>query len=376
MPKFLNMRIKSIELNNYRNYEKVVLDNFIQLNILQGLNASGKTNFIESIVLSSLGKSMRAVKDKELIRFGCDNAYIRIEVEKQYRKHLIEMFLDGKNKRIAVDKLPISKISDLMGVMNIVYFSPDELRLIKDAPADRRRFIDISLCQQSKLYFKTLSSYNNNLLQRNKLLKSGMSKENIMETLPIWNRELAKDAAYIVQQRLKFTSSLRVYALECHTYLTSDRERLSIEYERETKSESYDEMVTEYVKLFDTSSEKDIELRYTSSGPHRDDIKFSINGVDVRKYGSQGQQRTTALALKLAEVKIMELSIGEKPILLLDDVLSELDETRINRLLVAIEGTQTFITCTEYGRKKNSGIRIYSVTCARDDSASTITMEN
>lgn len=370
------MRIKSIELNNYRNYEKVVLDNFIQLNILQGLNASGKTNFIESIVLSSLGKSMRAVKDKELIRFGCDNAYIRIEVEKQYRKHLIEMFLDGKNKRIAVDKLPISKISDLMGVMNIVYFSPDELRLIKDAPADRRRFIDISLCQQSKLYFKTLSSYNNNLLQRNKLLKSGMSKENIMETLPIWNRELAKDAAYIVQQRLKFTSSLRVYALECHTYLTSDRERLSIEYERETKSESYDEMVTEYVKLFDTSSEKDIELRYTSSGPHRDDIKFSINGVDVRKYGSQGQQRTTALALKLAEVKIMELSIGEKPILLLDDVLSELDETRINRLLVAIEGTQTFITCTEYGRKKNSGIRIYSVTCARDDSASTITMEN
>lgn len=351
------MNITKIELSNYRNYENVSLDNLLRLNVISGDNATGKTNFVESIVLASLGRSLRSSKDKELIRWGADEAYIKITGEKRGKKHVVEISLTAKEKRIAVNRLPVTKISALMGELPIVYFCPDELRLIKDAPSDRRRFIDISLCQQSKIYYKTLSNYNDILSQRNQLLKSASRRETLLETLPLWNKKLAGIAAKLVLDRINFVKLLRVYALEKHVFLTGDLERLSVEYERETVAEDFFELEKEYLEIYEKNLNKDLDLHYTSAGPHRDDIKFSINGVDVRKYGSQGQQRTTALALKLAEAHIFELNTGEKPILILDDVMSELDDNRLQNLLLAVKDIQTFITCTDFRIKETSGIR-------------------
>jgi DNA replication and repair protein RecF len=343
------MKIKSITLENFRNYEAMKIDDFFNLNILTGLNASGKTNFLESIYLSAVGKSIRTNKDKDLIKWNKDYAYVKIVIEKKYRSHTVEIHIDNLGKkRIAIDKLPILKSADLMGFINVVYFSPDELKLVKEAPDIRRKFIDISLCQQSKSYFFTLQKYNNILNQRNKLLKNDYKSSTFNDTLPIWDRELSKEGAAIILKRLEYIKELEPLAKDIHKNLSDNKENLSISYERDGIETEISAVEKELIRNLEKNREKDISLGYTTSGPHRDDIKFTVNDTDVRKFGSQGQQRTTALSLKLAETKIFKKNTNEIPVLHLDDVLSELDKGRTHELIKATTGIQTFITCTEY----------------------------
>lgn len=346
------MKVESIELENFRNYKNLKVNFFDGVNIIKGNNAQGKTNLIEAIFLCSIGKSLRVKKDKQLINFNQENSKINIKIQKKYKKSIIFIYLSKKNnKTIKIDNIPIKRIGELLGEFNAVYFSPDELKLIKDSPEDRRRFFDIHLSQISKQYFYYLNRYEKILANRNKLLKENTNKETIKETLSIWNSQLIEIGSKIIFERLKFVKNLSEYAEKSHNYLSSNNEKIKLEYSG-INFETLEEIKTEFAKQISKSIEKDIKLGFTSVGPHRDDLKIFINDIDVRVFGSQGQQRTTALSLKLAELEIMKNETGEMPVLLLDDVLSELDKTRREKLLNFCSKTQTFITCTEFPQNK------------------------
>lgn len=348
------MNLLELQLQNFRNYQQQTFSFDKGLNVICGENASGKTNLVEAIYYCGLGKSPRTNRDKDFIKWDENYAMIRLTVAKKYRKHLIEIYIDEQGKkRILIDKLPITKISGLIGILNIVYFSPDEMDIIKESPIERRRFLDISLSQQKKQYFTTLIRYNKILAQRNKLLKDNLASEKIKLTLPIWDIQLAKAGAYLIKERYDFTNRLKEEVKKCHKILTSGKEEVNINYESKLSEKGLKEIEEDLLNLLTSSYDKDIYLKYTSVGAHRDDLKITINGIDVRKFASQGQKRTTALSLKLAEISLFESETGEKPILILDDVLSELDETRQTMLLESIQGVQTFLTCTEFKQKAN-----------------------
>ncbi|HRF36327.1 MAG TPA: DNA replication/repair protein RecF [Clostridia bacterium] len=346
------MNVKKVQLINFRNYQKQDITFCDGLNIIVGNNASGKTNMVESVYYSGLGKSPRTFQDKELVKWGEESAYIKIEIEKKYRNHIIEINIDkiGK-KRIAVDKIPVRKINELIGMLNVVYFSPDELDIIKESPVLRRNFLNISLSQQKKSYYFSLVRYNKILAQRNKLLKDEYDTSVIKETLPIWDSQLAEIGTNIIIERYEFCEKMQKIIELIHSELTGGEEVLTMEYESKIKLSDRESMKEEFLKLLSESYDKDIHLKYTTVGCHRDDINIKINDIEVRKFGSQGQKRTTALSLKLAEVKLFELVTGEKPILILDDVLSELDSKRQNKLLEHIRGVQTLLTCAGYNGK-------------------------
>lgn len=342
------MKVKSLKLNNYRNYSDFRVEFSDGLNIIKGANAQGKTNLIEAIYMCSIGKSLRATKERQAIMWDKERAYISLEVEKKFGKSSIEIILSKTAKKtVRINKIPIKKIGELLGELNAVFFSPDELKLIKESPEDRRRFMDISLSQMSKAYFYLLGKYERILANRNKLLKEELSREKLLSTLSIWDEQLSTVGSKIILSRIHFLESLAPYALLSHKYLTSDAEELKLEYTGLTGT-TEEEVKQKFLQALNKNLEKDIRLCYTSVGPHRDDIKVTVNGIDVRAFGSQGQQRTAALSLKLAELEIIEKQTGEKPILLLDDVLSELDVNRKKRLLNFCKKTQTFLTCTEF----------------------------
>ncbi len=353
------MKVENLQLINFRNYKKQDIVFNDGLNIIIGNNASGKTNMVESIYYSGLGKSPRTFQDKELIKWGEDFAYIKLQVAKKYRKHIIEIHIDrlGK-KRIAIDKIPVRKINELIGLLNIVYFSPDELDIIKESPILRRNFLNISLSQQKKSYYSALVRYNKILAQRNKLLKDENDINIIKETLPIWNSQLAEIGTDILIERYNFCEKMQGITEKIHNELTCGEERLELEYESKIDLADREIMKNQFLDLLSKSLEKDIHLRYTTVGCHRDDINITINGVEVRKYGSQGQKRTAALSLKLAEVELFEAETLEKPILILDDVLSELDSKRQSKLLEKIRGMQTLLTCAEYEGKTEYFIKV------------------
>ena len=343
------MNIKEITLKNFRNYENETIKFQEGLNVIIGNNAMGKTNLLESIYCCAIGKSPKTTKYKELIKMGKTNAYIKIVLERKYRDHIIEFYVDNKeNKRIKIDGVPLSKLKDLIGYMNIIFFSPEEIKMIKEGPDERRKFINISLSQQSKTYLTSLYKYNEILANRNKLLKENFKDENIKEMLVIWDSQLAKEGAYVIKKRYEFVNKLSIAAKEAHKNLTDSKEDLELEYESIVKDEPIEIMQEKIEKLLKDSVDKDINLQYTSVGPHRDDIAIVANNIDIRKFGSQGQQRTCALSLKLAEISLFEDEIKEKPILLLDDVLSELDATRRTKLMELSSELQTMITCTDF----------------------------
>ena len=343
------MNIKEITLKNFRNYENETIKFQEGLNVIIGNNAMGKTNLLESIYCCAIGKSPKTTKYKELIKMGKTNAYIKIVLERKYREHIIEFYVDNKeNKRIKIDGVPLSKLKDLIGYMNIIFFSPEEIKMIKEGPDERRKFINISLSQQSKIYLTSLYKYNEILANRNKLLKENFKDENIKEMLVIWDSQLAKEGAYVIKKRYEFVNKLSIAAKEAHKNLTDSKEDLELEYESIVKDEPIEIMQEKIEKLLKDSVDKDINLQYTSVGPHRDDIAIVANKIDIRKFGSQGQQRTCALSLKLAEISLFEDEIKEKPILLLDDVLSELDATRRTKLMELSSELQTMITCTDF----------------------------
>ena len=334
------MIVKSLKLKNFRNYNLLNLEFDAATNIFYGDNAQGKTNILESIYLSGTTKSHRGTKDRDLIQFGHEEAHIETVVEKKGVPFQIDIHLKKNSpKGIAINKIPIRKASELFGIINIVFFSPEDLNIIKNGPAERRRFIDLELSQLDKLYLSDLSNYNRILNQRNKLLKDICYREDLLETLEIWDIQLSQYGNKIIERRKQFIEQVNDIISEVHSKLTGGREQLKLYYEPGIGN-------LEFEKALQKHRERDIRMKSTSVGPHRDDICFMTNDLDIRKFGSQGQQRTAALSLKLSEIALVKEIIKDSPILLLDDVLSELDKHRQNYLLDSIRDVQTLITCT------------------------------
>ncbi|MCR5704208.1 MAG: DNA replication/repair protein RecF [Eubacterium sp.] len=334
------MIVKKIELSNFRNYNSLDLAFDAKTNILYGDNAQGKTNILEAIYICSTTKSHRSSKDVELIRLNEEEGHIKIYIEKNNREHRIDIHLRrNKSKGIAIDGIPIKKASELFGIFNVIFFSPEDLNLIKNGPSERRRFIDIELCQLDKIYVYNLMNYNKVLSQRNKLLKDLYFKPDLKETLEVWDLQLAEYGKKIIERRERFIKDISNIIRPIHEKLTNGKEQIEIYYQKNCEVEEL------YQKIVD-NREKDIKYKTTSVGPHRDDILFFNQDMNIRTYGSQGQKRTVALSLKLAEIELVKELIHDTPVLLLDDVLSELDSGRQNHLLQSFNETQTIITCT------------------------------
>lgn len=343
------MFIESVQLTNFRSYEQKKIDFKEGLNVIVGENAVGKTNLLESIYCCGIGKSPLTNKYREMVRWEKDVANIKVKLRKNQTTHTIDFYIDSQDKkRISVDGIPLVKLGELIGMLNIVFFSPDEMKLIKDGPQERRRFADISLSQQNKKYFYSLSKYNNIISQRNKLLKENRDLKSLPEILYGWDVQLAQYGAYIISKRYEFIEKIQEFAKKMHLELTGNKEILELGYESKVEYGELKKMEESFFERLRSDFEKDVNLSYTSFGAHRDDISIKINGIDVRKYGSQGQQRSVALSLKLAEIYLFESEVGEKPVLLLDDVLSELDPMRRQKLMELSSGLQTLITCTDF----------------------------
>lgn len=336
------MKIKSLKLKNFRNYDLLKLDFDDSTNIFYGNNAQGKTNILEAVYLSGTTKSHRGAKDRDIIQFKHDESHIEMIVEKNGISYQLDMHLKKNSpKGIAVNKIPIRKASELFGIVNLVFFSPEDLNIIKNGPAERRRFIDLELSQLDKVYLNDLSNYNRIVNQRNHLLKEiGFNnQDNLRDMLDIWEMQLIQYGDKIIERRKGFVEDINKIISSIHKKLTGGKEELRVIYEP-----SNGEMSLE--QALNRSRERDIRIKSTSVGPHRDDICFMIGDMDIRKYGSQGQQRTAALSLKLSEIELVKQMIHDTPVLLLDDVLSELDKHRQNYLLDSIHDIQTLITCT------------------------------
>ena len=334
------MIIKSLKLKNFRNYDLLSIDFDESTNIFHGNNAQGKTNILESVYLAATTKSHRGTKDRDMIQFDHEEAHIEIMVEKNNIPFQIDIHLKKNSpKGIAINKIPIKKASELFGIINVVFFSPEDLNIIKNGPAERRRFIDFELASLDKIYLNDLSNYSRILNQRNKLLKDVNDNETLLQTLDIWDIQLIKYGNKIIERRKVFIEQINKIISFIHKKLTGGKEELKLFYECGTGQLDFETCIKR-------NRERDIKLKSTSAGPHRDDICFMANGIDIRKFGSQGQQRTTALSLKLSEIELVKQIINDKPILLLDDVLSELDKDRQNYLLDSIKDIQTLITCT------------------------------
>lgn len=336
------MYIHSLELKNYRNYESLSINFDSGTTILYGDNAQGKTNILEAVYLSATTKSHRGSRDRELIRFNQEESHIRTLVKKSEVIHRIDMHLrKNKTKGIAIDGIPIHKSGELFGMANVIFFSPEDLSIIKNGPSERRRFLDLELCQLDKLYLYHYTNYNKVLNQRNNLLKQIAFKPQLAETMDIWDEQLIQYGTEVIKARRNFIHQLNGILKDIHTKLTGGRESLYLEYESNVEE-------NDFADLLKQRREQDLKYQSTQCGPHRDDMGFYIDDIEVRRYGSQGQQRTSALSLKLAEIEIVKQKIQDTPILLLDDVMSELDENRRDYLLHSINNIQTIITCTGY----------------------------
>lgn len=334
------MYINSLEVGNFRNYDFAKIEFHDKINILYGDNAQGKTNLLESVFVCGTTKSHKGSKDRELIRLGEEEAHIRLHLTKKNIKHRIDMHLKkNKGKGIAIDGIPIRRSGELLGLMNIIFFSPEDLRIIKNGPAERRRFINMELCQLDSMYLHDLGEYNKALMQRNKLLKQIYYKPSLLDTLDVWDMNLINYGYRIIKRREEFIKEISEIVTRVNEKLTGNKEHIQILYEPDVKTDSFEDALKK-------SQERDLKTCSTNVGPHRDDICFMNGDIDIRRYGSQGQQRTCALSLKLAEIELVKVIVGDSPILLLDDVLSELDRSRQNYLLDSIYDIQTIITCT------------------------------
>ena len=352
------MIIDCIELNNFRSYDELYLEFDSDTNILYGDNAQGKTNILEAIYLCATSRSHRSNKDYELIKFDKDEAHIKLKVKKKDIDYRIDLHLKkNKSKGIAVNGIPIRKASELFGTVNVIFFSPENLSIIKNGPSERRKFIDMELCQLDKIYVYNLTNYSKVLEQRNKLLKDMAFRKDLEDTLDIWDMQLAEYGKNIIKKRRQFIENLNEIIKPIHESITEEKEDLKIIYNPNTDGDDFEEKLLK-------ARQKDILLKTTSVGPHRDDLLFYNGDKDYKIYGSQGQKRTVALALKLAEIELVKRMAGDKPILLLDDVMSELDENRQNHLLNIIKDTQTIITCTgidDFIEKRLNINKVYEV---------------
>ena len=334
------MFIRSLQLANFRNYESLSLEFSEGTNILYGDNAQGKTNILEALYLVATTKSHRGVRDREMIRFGCQEGHIRTVLIKNGVDYQVDMHLRAaKTKGLAINGQKLKRASQLMGLLHIVFFSPEDLTIVKNGPAYRRHFLDMELCQLDGDYLFNLNHYNRIVDQRNRLLKEIWNNPDLEATLDVWDDQLAEYGTKIIARRREFMEQLADLIGDIHLRLSGGREHLSLQYLPDTEAAALKEKLLQ-------NRERDKYLKSTSVGPHKDDFSFVCNEIDLRKFGSQGQQRTCALSLKLAEIELVKKMIGDSPVLMLDDVLSELDTNRQNTLLDSLGGIQTFITCT------------------------------
>ena len=338
------MFIESIELLNYRNYKQLHMDFHSGTNVLYGDNAQGKTNILEAVYVCSTTKSHKGSKDKEIVRFGEEESHIKMTVRRDGIPYRIDMHLKkNRTKGVAVNGVPIKKASELFGIVNVIFFSPEDLNIIKNGPAERRRFLDLELCQLNKVYVYDLVQYNRVVVQRNKLLKEMDSDPSLKETLNIWDSQLVR----LGSELIRVVEELNELIREIHFHLSGEKEELEIRYEPNVTPETFEAELSR-------NRNQELRQRLTLTGPHRDDLNFIVNGADIRKFGSQGQQRTAALSLKLSEIELVKRTVKDYPVLLLDDVLSELDGKRQEHLLSEISHIQTLITCTGLDEFVNS----------------------
>ena len=342
------MKLESLKLLNFRNYSEMQVDFNPELNIIIGSNGHGKTNILEAIYFMSIGKSFRTNKDKEVINFKSDRGYISIAFGRGAQKGGIEMLIGKKGKAIKMNGISIQKISELFGAFNSVIFSPEDIRMLKDGPAERRKFMDREISQISPRYYHDLSAYNKLLLQRNSCLKNKNVDENLID---IYDIQICQYASRIYMARKRFVESLSEIAKDIHSKIVGKPESFEVEYLSQLKrgddKPGEDEIASGLKMLLEKSRRDDIQRGNTRYGPHKDDIKIVVNSIDVRTYGSQGQQRTASISLKLSELELIKKETGEYPVLLLDDVLSELDEKRQKSLIDSLGGIQTFVTTAE-----------------------------
>ena len=361
------MIIESLELKNYRNYKELHINFDPGTNVLYGDNAQGKTNILESVYVCATTKSHRGSKDREIIEFGEEESHIKMNIRKDDVPYRIDMHLKkNKTKGVAINGIAIHKASELFGVVNVVFFSPEDLNLIKNGPAERRRFVDLELCQLNRLYVHSLVQYNKIILQRNKLLKEIAFRPEYEEMLDIYDMQLVSYGRELIHYRNDFIDQMNGIIRNIHFNLSGGKEELEIRYEPNTEADVLE-------KALKKSRMQDLRQKTTLTGPHRDDISFYVNNIDIRKFGSQGQQRTAALSLKLAEIELVKKIVKDYPILLLDDVLSELDSGRQEHLLSGISHIQTVITCTGLDELINNRFSINKVYRVVDG---TVTVEN
>lgn len=344
------MFLAETELKFYRNYRYLSKKWHPGINILLGNNAQGKTNLLESLYVLAVGKSHRTSKDKEWIYFGEPFAYIKAVVMKRTGPVSLDVIVSEKGKKVKINGLEQRRLSDFVGTLNAVMFAPEDLDIVKGAPSQRRRFMDMEIGQVSLSYLYNLNSYNKIMMQRNQLLKAIARKEKKRDLLEIWNQQLVEYGVKIVLKRAYFIEKLQQWAKEIHSTITNNKEELYIQYESSldyANVRNEEALQEQYLSQLQHMYDKELERGSTLVGPHRDDLIFYINNQDVQIFGSQGQQRTTALSVKLAEIELIHEEIGEYPILLLDDVFSELDDQRQSDLLKSIKDKcQTFITTT------------------------------
>lgn len=349
-----NMWINRIKINNFRNYDFQEIKLEKNINLFYGENAQGKTNIIEAIFLSSMGKSFRAKKDKEMINLKKEEAEIEIEYEKKDRDGKIKIELANK-KNIYLNGIKIKKLSELLGNIHIVIFTPDDISILKGGPQNRRKFLDIMISQLKPNYMYHLNLYLKTLEQRNNFLRQIREQNKDESLLEIWDEKLAEHATIIYQYRKEYLEKIKEKIKTVHREITEQKELIEVEYRTECTSKQ------KYLELLKERRRLDIIKGFTTKGIHRDDFSISINQKQIEIYGSQGQHRTAILSLKLAELSIVKEEIGEEPILLLDDFMSELDNKRIKCFLEKIDNTQVIITCTQKIKVENKKILIYNV---------------
>lgn len=341
------MYIQEIQLKDFRNYRELKVSFSKNVNIFLGNNAQGKTNLLEGIYLNAMAKSFKTMRDKELIRFGEEFCKVKTNCIIGDEEHTTEILItkDGK-KGIKINGAKVQKLTELLERIYIIVFSPEDLKIVKDEPEKRRRFIDRELCMIKPGYFNVLNSYKRVLKQRNSYLKEEIIENSVLD---IWDTELAKYGSRVISQRNVFVDRINEISRKIHYGISGGKENLDVKYEPNVALSQ--DMEGYFYELLKEKRSDDIRNRTTGIGPHKDDIKISAEGIDLRKFGSQGQQRTAALSLKLSEIKLIEEEMREKPILLLDDVLSELDQERQSFLINSLGGNQLFITTTDLSGK-------------------------
>lgn len=336
------MFIKRLQMLNYRNYDTLDINLVPNVNVFMGDNAQGKTNILEGIYYCAFARSNRTSKDRELINWKAENAFVSVTVDKERLDKRIDISIlkDGK-KAIRINKIKIKKIGELFGSFNVVMFSPEDLKIIKDSPGVRRKFIDMELCQLNPKYYYNLVQYNKVLNERNTILKSKALDKDILD---VYDMQLAEFGYYIIMERINYIEKLNKYSDKIHSDITSGKEKIEFKYISSIKN--LDEIKESLYYLLVKNRDRDKDRGITSIGPHRDDFMVFINDIDTKSYGSQGQQRTAVLTIKFSSLKIIKELTGEYPVLLLDDVLSELDFNRKKYILSTIGDIQTIITCT------------------------------